>query len=758
MKNSSTRTGFSRRQFLTGTMIAAGSVAAASQWACSPGGSDASDAQPKTAGVSAEQGSKVEVRSRAAQLNPQNDDFRKNSGVPSNLFTEWQFGSLSLPNRIVKSAAGIHGMWSDGVAGEEPLAYYAALARGGAKMIYMDDMVEMYPSFRAVPEVGKMTDVPDSDLKTFAENLHKEGAYAGYQLASMGIMFSGFVPTGAMFEVSTCVDMTLDEIKLFISETANAAKRLQDCGFDAVEINAAGENVGQTFLSRHRNFRDDQYGAQNMENRTRFLVETVQGIKEACGNDFPVQILINAIEENDGSIGDNSLYTTVAENIEICQLLEEAGADSLHLRLGPSAQHVCEFAGDLYFAGYGIEGSTSFGTQFDFSRHWEGKMISDTSGCGHLINIAAEIKSGVSIPCGCVSYMDPAIAPDMFDEAISEGKIDFILMNRPLNVDFEYIHKLEEGRFDEIAPCCRCLHCHWDMDRQGDITMSCRTNATTHRAFRDPMPEGFEPTTAVSPKKVMVIGGGPAGMEAARIAAARGHEVSLYEKGSLTGGLLDFAYLTKGGHENLDILKDYLTQQLALEGVNVVTGQEVDTAFIEQESPEAVILAVGGLRDSLGIESTSGTQVLPIENALDPELPDDIVVVGSNAQAIDIVMYLLAQGKNVQIVTPSPKEAVGDGHSAWVKTFTLPMIKALGTRIWPNAEIMEVGDGEVRIKQETGSEQVLACKVVIEAMDMLPNTALVEGLDIETYTVGDCDNPYNIANAIATANLAARAV
>lgn len=105
-----------------------------------------------------------------------------------------------------------------------------------------------------------------------------------------------------------------------------------------------------------RNTRDDEYGPQNFENRTRFICETIKAIKAECGNDFPVQVLINGIEENDGTIGDSALYTTVAENKAMCKLMEEAGVNSFHVRLGPTSQHVCEFASDLYFTGYGIDG------------------------------------------------------------------------------------------------------------------------------------------------------------------------------------------------------------------------------------------------------------------------------------------------------------------------------------------------------------------------------------------------------------------
>ena len=242
-------------------------------------------------------------------------------------------------------------------------------------MVYCDDFAELYDHFRAIPDVGKFTDWTDADLTAFAQNIKDNGAAAGYQLATMGLVFSGFEPDPtAIFQSSDCMDMTAEEIQNLIADTIKAAATLKRCGFDCVEINAAGENIGQTFMSRNRNKREDDYGPQTFESRTRFVCEIVRGIKAECGADFPVQVLINGVEENDKTIGDSALFTTVEENKEMCKLIEAAGADSLHIRIGPCGQHVAEFAGDLYFCGTGIEGTTGYGTQFDFTRHWQGML------------------------------------------------------------------------------------------------------------------------------------------------------------------------------------------------------------------------------------------------------------------------------------------------------------------------------------------------------------------------------------------------
>ena len=286
---------------------------------------------------------------------------------------------------------------------------------------------------------------------------------------------------------------------------------------------------------------------------------------------------------------------TMEEGIAAAKLFEQAGCDSMHLRLGPLGHHVAQFGADLYFILNGIEGCTGFGTQYDFGKNWQGMLIGNTSGCGIGLNVAAEYKKALSIPCGVVTYNDPAHAPDFFEQALEDGKADFFLMTRPLTVDMKYVNKLKEGRIDEIAPCTRCLHCHIGSNEANAQMAYCRVNALTQRVMREGGPATYELEPAATPKKVMVIGGGPAGMEAARIAAARGHNVTLYEKRGALGFMLDFAASVKGPHENLADLKNYLIRQLELNGVEVKTGTEVTQELIHSEAPDAVILADVGV-------------------------------------------------------------------------------------------------------------------------------------------------------------------
>lgn len=724
----------SRRGFLKGSAVIGASGVIAGLTACSP------KVVSTPEGAATGDGSSGQLLSpQAVSLNPQDYSYTSNTTDFATLFSSWKLGSLTIANRMVKSAAGSD-TFSNGV-GEEMIAYYSDFAKGGVSMIWCEGFASPYSKYASQSNI----DLSTAPIKDLSDGIHEAGAYVGFQVQSMNVPFAELV--------------TIEDIKAIQNETINCAKIIQDGGFDAFEINAAGNNLPAYFLSRGRNNREDEYGPQTFENRARFVVEIIQGIKEACGKDFVVQVLINGIEENDLNLGNSSNMTTVEENKELAKLFEAAGADSLHVRLGPIGMHVCQFASDLYFSGTGIEGTTGYGNQMDFSRHWEGKLLANHSGCGLMLDVAKEIKSAVSIPVGTVTYMDPAHAPDLFENALKEGKVDFLLMNRPLTVDTEYVNKLKAGKIDEVAPCTRCLHCHNDYDKEGKRYEHCRVNTATQRAYREAMPEGPTPLPADVAKKVMVIGGGPAGMEAARIAAQRGHTVTLYEKKSSVGGLLTFARTVKGPHENLDALRNYLERQLQLKGVTVVTNQEVDASFVQAQGPDVVILATGGQRSSLEFTASEGTKVISIADIASTEIGKNVVMVGGNCQSVDVALYLIAQGKHITMVTPDPLASLDKGQSSWVKAFVLPMLYARGTRVWPNAKIASVGNGEVTIKAETGVDIIVKCDTLIDATDMLPNKSILDSLSgIETYAIGDCNEPWNIAEAITAGHLIARKI
>ena len=491
--------------------------------------------------------------SNAASINPQLDEseFRSNTKELTTLFSPLTIGSMEISNRMVKSAAG-SATYLAGLT-DELLTYYVNLAKGGVALIYVETIAAL-----EVPEGGSY----DADTLAFGQKLvdecHKYGAKMGYQMSGFGMGEN---------------DMTIDDIHAKQAHFVEVAKGLQQMGFDCVELNCAGFNMPAHFLSRFHNTRTDEYGIGSIENRARFITEIIEGVKKECGPDFNMQILINCIEENDNISNNPTMMTldsavttphtvamTMEEGIAAAKLFEQAGCDSMHLRLGPLGHHVAQFGADLYFILNGIEGCTGFGTQYDFSKNWQGMLIGNTSGCGIGLNVAAEYKKALSIPCGVVTYNDPAHAPDFFEQALEDGKADFFLMTRPLTVDMEYVNKLKEGRIDEIAPCTRCLHCHIGSNEANAQMAYCRVNALTQRVMREGGPATYELEPAATPKKVMVIG---ENLQIRRfVRFAENTSVGYVHAGGKIGVLVNLA--VEGGIDATTIGKDVAMQIAAL--------------------------------------------------------------------------------------------------------------------------------------------------------------------------------------------------
>ncbi len=741
-------TGFTRRTFIKGAALGAAGVAAGGVLT----GCGGSKEPPEDDGAATSGGIGDMELIPEAYLNPQDYGYRQNTTDFKTLFSPLKIGPLSLNHRMVKSAAG-SATYLAGLT-DELLQYYVEFAKGGVELIW----VEMVPQLEPGPDGGKLPQEAIDFGRKLVEECGKHGAKLGYQ--TYGISPK---PIG---------ELTAEDIAGAQDRYVSVAKNLKEMGFAAFEINAAGFNLGEHFLSRFHNIRTDEYGAGSLENRARFVTECIEKIKKECGKDFVVQVLINCVEENDNITNNASLatldnavtaphnkVTTIEEGIEFAKLFEAAGCDSMHLRLGPLDNHPCQFGSDLYFILNGIEGATGYGTQWDFSRHWQGELIGNHSGAGMLINIVGRYKDALSIPCGTVTYMDPAHAPDFFEKALADGKVDFYLMNRPLTVDTQYVNKLKEGRIDEIAPCMRCLHCHIGSNEMNREMGYCRANALTQRVMTPNGPDSYDLKPATASKKVMVIGGGPAGMEAARVAAARGHQVSLYEKNGSLGGRLTFASMVKGPHENIDDFKAYLVNQLKLNDVNVVLKKEVDADLINSEAPDVVILATGALPGEVGAEGDDSVPIVEYDDFMDVDTGENVLVFGSNAQAFDCALWLTVHKKKVTIVTPNPNEDLNEQQSQHAHRFMTTALYSLGLKAYPESTIKEIKDGQVTIVSDAGFETVINADSIINAADLLPNKSLLDDTSVkETYAIGDCDEPYNIALAIRAGNDVGRTV
>lgn len=724
----------SRRQFLGGTLI--GAIGAASTGllsSCAPATKTTlsrSEADLASTGTS--------KTPEWTTLNPQ-ESYSDGAENVAAIFSEIQVGTMTLRNRICKASAGSDTGGKAPALTQNIIDYYGRMADGGAALIILEEGavggLGMNP-FR--PMVCESAEAGITEAKRIVKRVHEGGAYIGSQI---GI--------GSPIDPGDVNAYSNEEIKEMVLAVGRSAYALMQAGFDCVEIKGATTDGLNQFLSRRINGREDEYGADTEENRVRFFREIIEEIRKQCGEKLNILVLINALEENDVVVGLNDKYITIEESKYLAKTLEEAGADLVQVRVATLEQEANCWATDTMHCVNGAHGTTGSGTQFDFSVHFGGLMDGSHDGIGAFIPMAREIKSAVSVPVGCASYMDPRIAPGLINDAVANGDVDLIFMNRPLTVDPQLPNKLKEGRIDEIAPCTRCFHCHGKPYGEAE---TCRVNPTTQFAYTDEFPEGYDLEPAQTPKKIMVIGAGPAGMEAAVTAAERGHTVSLYEKKSTLGGLLTFADTVKGPHEHLSILNSYLAKRLEMLGVEIVTSIDVTPEAVADVAPDAIIVATGGMREKRFEETIS------LDDYATAQIGENVAILGANLQATDIAQQLLALGKHVTIVNEKDGNAVDAEQSYWVRKYVKAHLASHGVATFNDATIESASANEVVFLTRTGVEKKIVVDTVIECFDMLPNNSLAEQLESAGYNVfrAGCDNPSNIQNAIHEGYKAAR--
>lgn len=720
-------------------------------------------------------------RTSSATLNPQDYSIRNTTSDFNTLFSPVTIGAHTFSHRMLKSAAG-SGTQLAGL-GDEMLEYYLNMARGGLELIWIEPLIgqitpPLPPNSPPREEGSPMQYSPISEAnEAFFRRLVEECGRYGCKLG-MQLPISGPGPISPFPNVS---EVPVDVIQnVHQVQSVEVARRLQDLGFVGIEINAAGFNMGRHFLSRFSNNRTDEYGPQTFENRARWVTECIERIKEACGDDFLVQVLMNCIEEMDLLTSNRGTAAnpfvpafnmvtvprndvmSVEEGVELARLFEAAGADAMHLRMASMDIHLAGQA-DLYYILGGIEGANGYGFQWDFDRHWQGMIRGNHGGMGMTLDVCRYYKERLNIPCGTVTFMDPVAAPEYFEQALADGSADFLLMKRPFDVDPEYVNKLREGRNDEILACMRCGHCHVG---GGSLALwqvwYCRANAMLQRVHREnhinhrghPTSYALPPSSQV--KSVMVVGGGPAGMEVARVAAERGHNVTLYEAAGRLGGLMHFAELVKGPHENISRFVQWHERQLELKGVNVVTGHTVDQAFINEQAPDVLVVATGasyGTMPTPADGNDGSVPIIPYPDFIATNMGDTVLIWGSGALGFDAALWLTVRGKKVVIVTDRPDDQILVEQSWHAKRMMTSALYSKGLRVWTQASITQIANGNAYVMTGANTQTIIPCDTILDASQMVQNTSLMTGVNVaETYAIGDCYNPYNIAYAIHHGN------
>jgi len=675
-------------------------------------------------------------------------------------------GGVRFRNRIIKTAAETH-LYNedDGYVNDACVHFYETMAKGGAGAVYVEGPAIAPPLSKIALQGLQLDD--DKYIESFrrlTDAVHKHGCPTFVQLLHAGPWHQSFI-TGLQPVASSVPPevefadwgfeaprpLTLDEIEELVDKFASAAVRAEKAGFDGVDVNAGGAHLLCTFLSGYLNRREDRYGG-GLENRARIVTDIIKEVKKRLGNGFPVGVVMNGIEV--GYRG--GLAEAVQEGCRLARILELAGADSLQVRSYR----------------YGYIGSL-WPEQFFYPEPFEPLpegLDWRRRGAGAFAPLAAAIKGAVSIPVITVGRLDAELG----EKILRQGKADFIGMCRRLFADPELPNKLAAGRPEDVAPCTACLFCLEQVRFHKPIR--CRINASLGRV-RD-----FALRPAPTKKRVLVVGGGPAGMEAARTAALRGHGVTLCTAEHRLGGLLPVAATVKGtGIEDLPAIVRYYGRQLHGLGVDVRLDTVVCPSFIEELEPDAVILAGGGMPAPLQIPGIDSPIVRPAQDLhrkvklllrfMGPDTLNQltrlwmpvgrrVVIVGGAMQGCELAEFLVLRGRRVTILEKAPQLGEGLGSESATRLFKWMHLRGVTMVPGVRAYKQITKDG-IAFVDKDDNDVFLEVDTVLTALPFTPDTRLLETLTgrvPEVHAVGDCREPGLIAHAVADGAEAGRKV
>jgi 2,4-dienoyl-CoA reductase-like NADH-dependent reductase (Old Yellow Enzyme family)/NADPH-dependent 2,4-dienoyl-CoA reductase/sulfur reductase-like enzyme len=694
----------------------------------------------------------------------------------NHLMAPGKIGSLELRNRIIMTPMGSNTAEEGGFCGEQTQAYYEARAAGGAAMVIMGSVSVGWPEGSANwRHIAISDDKYIPGLKKLVGRVHAHGCKAAVQLHHGGLMAQNdscrgeallcpSVPEeGGADELSpyfTHEEMAIisepclvDTFKLHYKEAdnediarvvdlyAHAAVRAKRIGFDGAEIHAGHGYLISTFLSPQVNARTDQYGGC-IENRARLLVEVIKRVRERVGKDFPIWFRLDSNQFAEGGITNEDAQVAA-------RLAVEAGADAVH----------CSADGDHHK-----------GTCYT-----EGHATHTPAG---FLPYASAIKNVVDVPV----IMPGRIEPEVGDRLIAQGKIDFVTMGRKLLADPELPNKVKQGRMEDIRPCILCYTCISSIFKRSHIR--CAVNATT----------GYENQRQLiatdQPKKVLVIGGGPGGMEAARVAALRGHQVTLVEKSRRLGGTVFFSGVSYPPNSKL---VKYLEHQLRQLPVDIHLGVTATVEFVQAQRPAKVVVAVGAGREMPQVPGIDLPHVLSGDDMRDMITGDNaeglkgkfsnidqwmltagrltgitaypammrelsklwlplgkrVVLVGGGLVALELAEYLAERGRQVTILEESDR--FGRETPVVRRWRNLADCRRHGVSFLSKARLTKIATRTLTYLNERNQERTIAADHVIVTSGTVHNHKLANSIrarGFEVELVGDCSQVGYIEGAM----------
>lgn len=631
---------------------------------------------------------------------------------------------LKLKNRMVKPAQWLVYAEADGSVGERAIAFYETIAKGGVGLVTVEESICDFPQgASAMPHIRLDDDKFLPGLTRLAQAIHSHDARAIVQITHAGPAHNPLVggeaiapsrlepPAEPVFAIAH--ELTKEEIAALVEKFAQAALRVKNAGFDGVELHMAHYALINAFLSRVQNKRSDEYGAASLETRSRFSREILKRARALCGQDFIIGIRMSNKEWG------HELGTTNAEAVEFAKIFETNGADYIQVSAyGYGAYALCALPELVTYPEVPAEV----------------KDFADRIPHGALVPETEAIKKAVKIPVSAVGYLDPKAA----EKVLKDGKADLICFGRRLMADPELPLKLAAGREDEIRPCLRCNVC------LSDILLAqparCRINPFM----------GNEATLKISPaakqKTVMIVGAGPAGMEAARVAAERGHHVMLYDKSADLGGLVPMASFIKGAGvaDNLMKMVPWYRHEFKRLGVELHLGVQVDSELVNLLEPDALVLALGGKPVLPKIAGIDSPNVITTENLKKSAAPylhllgsklmsaltkvylpvkDSVAIIGGDLAGLEAAEFFIKRGRKVTIVETGPQPGAGM-PLVWLVRL-MPWLAAKNVAMHVGVKIDRITGEGVEITDADGK----TVKITAETVMVMPSYERNDQLD-----------------------------